>query len=455
MDKAIETGKITLLFDTFSNESRNLYESFKNTGADFTAAVIEDDGFLPDDVTSVYGFFLGDFSKSDMIPGKPLYFNEIKIPEYWRIEGNNSSAKVMNRNKEAARIFYAEPSHRRLVKIVDWLDDTGNVRLSEHYNKYGAIFCRTVFNKKGQKAMRKFFSPDGREIIVENFVTGDIIVRWQEKDWIFRGKTDLAAFFIRCAGLEDGAIYFNSLSYPFFTSQALAPNGFCDALFWHEPVGAEIPGNMQIILKDQAARTKKIYVQRKESYDRLIELGAPKEKVQQLGYIYSFVRENEHRPQILICTNSENVSHLAELAQLVPQMHFHVAAITEMSSKLMSAGQFDNVSLYPNVKMSVLDSLFEKCDFYLDINHEGEIVDAVHRAFLNNMLIVGFEETMHNAYYTADTNTFKEAEYTDMAEALNTTLVMPQVIDEALEMQCKAAVAASVEDYAIKMKMQQ
>ena len=32
----------------------------------------------------------------------------------------------------------------------------------------------------------------------------------------------------------------------------------------------------------------------------------------------------------------------------MPQMHFHVAAITEMSSKLMSAGQYDNVSLYPN-----------------------------------------------------------------------------------------------------------
>ena len=128
-------------------------------------------------------------------------------------------------------------------------------------------------------------------------------------------------------------------------------------------------------------------------------------------------------------------------------MHFHVAAITEMSSKLMSAGQYDNVSLYPNVKMSVLDSLFEKCDFYLDINHEGEIVDAVHRAFLNNMLIVGYEETMHNAYYTADTNTFKESEYADMAEALNLTLAMPHLIDEALAMQKKAAVAADATDY--------
>lgn len=124
-----------------------------------------------------------------------------------------------------------------------------------------------------------------------------------------------------------------------------------------------------------------------------------------------------------------------------------VYLITEMSSKLMSAGQYDNVSLYPNVKMSVLDSLFEKCDFYLDINHEGEIVDAVHRAFLNNMLIVGYEETMHNAYYTADTNTFKESEYADMAEALNLTLAMPHLIDEALAMQKKAAVAADATDY--------
>ena len=476
MDRAVEVTHtadgITLLFDTFSGESKNLLESFKNAGAAFHAAVIEDDGFLPDDVMSVYGFFLGDYRKADSLPGKPLYFNQIQIPDYWRIEGDNSSAKVMDRTRERARIFFTEPTHRRQVKIVDWLDDAGQVRLSEHYNRYGAIFCHTVFNKKGQKALRKFFDVTGREMIVENFVTGDILVRWQDKDWIFRSKTDFIAFFIRCAGLEDTAVYFNSLSYPFFASQALAPNGFRDALFWHEttvdcaafhltrdyrddeaiPIGKACR-NMQIILHDQGTRAKRVFVSRRESYDRLIALGAPSDKVKQLGYIYSFVRENKHRPHILVCTNSENVGHLTELASLMPQMHFHVAAITEMSSKLMSAGQYDNVSLYPNVKMSVLDSLFEKCDFYLDINHEGEIVDAVHRAFLNNMLIVGYEETMHNAYYTADTNTFKESEYADMAEALNLTLAMPHGrfqdfdIDEALAMQKKAAVAADATDY--------
>ena len=446
MDK---TAKITLLFDTFSAESKNLYESFQNAGVAFNAVVIEDDGFLPDGILSVYSFFLGynDEKKKELC--KPRYFNQIEIPEYWRIEGSNSNAKVMDHNREAARIYYADPKHKRLVKVVDWLDDKGVVRLCEHYNQHGELYCRTIFNKKGQKAARKFYSPEGVEVLVENYVTGDYIVSWEGKNWIFHTKTDFVCFFLKCAGLEDTALYFNSLSYPFFVSQSEKQNGYRDFLFWNEPVGSEIPGNMQIILKDQAARTKTIYVQRRESYEKLIALGASPDRVKQLGYLYKFVRENKHRQDALICTNSDRISHIQELVQAVPHMNFHIAAFTEMSSRLMAVGKYANVSLYPNVKQKVLDKLFEKCDIYLDINHEGEIADAVHRAFLNNQLIVGFEETMHNAYYTADTNTFPETEYKDMAEALNIALQMPQMIDEALQMQREWALSASMQDYQI------
>lgn len=439
-----QSSKITLLFDSFSMESRNLYESFVNAGASFTAAVVEDDGFLPDGVVSVYGFFCEDGTKREE---KAKYFNQITIPEYWRIESTNTSGKVMDKTKERARIFYTEPTNQRLVKIVDWLDDLGAVRISEHYNKYGEIFCRTIFNKKGQKVLRKFYSPQGRECVMENFVTGGILVSWKGKEKMLHSKTELIRFFLECAELSGSKVYFNSLSYPFFASQILPDNGKQDILFWNEPVGDEIPGNMRIILNHQATRTAQIYVQRKASYERLIELGASPDMVKQLGYLYSFVRENQHRPEVLICTNSERVAHINEIAQMVPGMKFHVAAITEMSSKLMSAGANENVFLYPNVKNKVLDHLFERCDIYLDINYEGEIADAVHRAFLNNQLIIGFEETMHNAYYTADTNTFPEKEYKELAEALNTALQVPQIIDQALQMQHHAALVASVEDY--------
>ena len=75
--------------------------------------------------------------------------------------------------------------------------------------------------------------------------------------------------------LEDKSLYYafiDFLSFPFFASQILPDNGMGDILFWNEPVGNEIPGNMQIILNHQATRTAKIYVQRKASYERLIEL---------------------------------------------------------------------------------------------------------------------------------------------------------------------------------------
>lgn len=439
-----QSSAITLLFDFFSMESRNLYESFKNAGVSFTAAVIEDDGFLPDDVVSVYGYFCADGSLREE---KPRYFNQIDIPDYWRIEGSNSNARVMDKTKERARIFYTEPKNRRLVKTVDWLDDKGAVRISEHYNKQGQIFCRTLFNKRGEKVLRRFYSPKGQERVVENFVTGGIIVNWQGKDKILHSRTELVRFYLECAGLLNSRVYFNSLSYPFFVSQMLPDNGKEDILFWNEPVGSEIPGNMQIILGQQAARTAKIYVQRRASYDRLIELGASPDIVEPLGYVYSFIRENNHNPEVLICTNSDRVAHINEIAQQVPSMKFHIAAITEMSSKLMAAGANDNVFLYPNVKKNVLDSLFDRCDIYLDINYEGEIEDAVHRAFLNNQLIIAFEETMHNAYYTADTNTFGVDEYKELAEALNTALKLPELIDQALEMQHNAALSAEAQAY--------
>lgn len=34
------------------------------------------------------------------------------------------------------------------MKIVDWYDDTHVARVSDHYNKYGFMYAKTIFNKK-------------------------------------------------------------------------------------------------------------------------------------------------------------------------------------------------------------------------------------------------------------------------------------------------------------------
>lgn len=448
MGRDNRSGQIVLLFDSYGQGSRDLHTSFQKAGYDFPAVVIEDDGFLPEDVTSVFGYFLGDFRNQKGIPGKPRYFNQIPVPDYWEISGNNSNGKIHDLSRERGRIFYAEPVHKRLVNVVDWLDERGIVRSSDHYNRYGALYARTVFNAKGQKVNKSWFSASGQEIIVLNYVTGDIVLNEGKEVKFFRTKTDFIVYFLKRAGLEPDRLFFNSLSTPFFVSNALRPESEKkDVLFWQEPVGNEIPGNMQMILRGEAPRTARIMVQIEHSYTRLLELGASREMVKKLGFIYPFRRKNRRRKEALICTNSDRIEHCQEIVKAIPQMHFHIAALTEMSSRLMAMESFENVSLYPGAKSEVIKELFEKCDYYLDINYEGEIVAAVRRAFLNNQLIFAFQETAHNRDYLGGGQIYPVKEADRMIKDIRETIDKVSVLAERLQKQRVAAMVEFLEDY--------
>lgn len=442
-----KSSEIVLLFDNYELDSENLHKSFQMAGKDYPTVVIEDDGFLPENVMSVFGFFLGDFKNAKNIPGKPRYFNQIKVPDYWEISANNSSGRVHNLSKERGRIFYAEPAHKRLVRVVDWLDERGIVRSSDHYNSYGALYARTIFNAKGQKVNKSYFSGDGKEIIMENFVTGDIILNDGDIVKIFPNKTEFVLYFMERAGFSQSRIFFNSLSTPFFVSQRLSREEKEDILFWQEPVRDVIPGNMQIILNGQSTATNGIMVQKRQAYNRLVELGASPSMVHRLGFVYPFKQENEHKTEALICTNSERIAECEKLAEALPQMHFHIAALTEMSSKLMSIGRYENVTLYPGVKLNILDELFEKCDFYLDINYESEIVSAVRKAFLHNQLIFAFKETMHNRDYTAVQHIYSVTDSVQMIADLKTLLEDSDLMDEHIKIQHAWALTENTEKY--------
>ncbi|MCI9599872.1 MAG: accessory Sec system glycosylation chaperone GtfB [Lachnospiraceae bacterium] len=447
MDKTAQSCDIVLLFDQYSKDSRNLHVSFQKAGYECQAIVIEDDGFLPEHVISIYGFFLGDYEKAEGIPGRPRYFNQITVPEYWEISGTNRQGKVHDLHRERGKIFYAEPRHRRLVQVVDWYDERHVVRSSDHYNRYGALYARTTFNAKGQRVNKSWFSADGREVIVENYVTGDIILNEEKEVHFFRNRTELAVHVLERAGLVQNRIFFNSLSVPFFVSQRLHSEEKRDILFWQEPVRDEIPGNMQIILKGQATRTAEILVQKKNSYERLLQLGASSDIIHPLGFLYPFERENRRRPEALICTNSERVEKCRELVEALPGMHFHIAAITEMSSKLMRMDSYENVTLYPGVKSEILDELFDSCDYYLDINHESEIVSAVYRAFQNNQLILAFQETLHNQDYTAKGHIWPAGEVHQMIGVIQETMTDEHAMAEHLHIQHTAACAETEESY--------
>lgn len=447
MGNNTQSDNVVLLFENYRSDSRNLHTSFQQAGKRYPVAVIEDDGFLPEDVTSVFGFFLGDFKTAENIPGKPRFFNQIVVPKYWEISGTNTNGKIHDLNKERGRIFYAEPTHKRMVRLVDWLDDKGVVRSSDHYNKYGALYARTIFNAKGQKVNKTYFSPEGKEIIMENYVTRDIILNEGNVVKIFRSITDFVCYFMEKSGFSQKRIFFNTLSIPFFVSQRMPAGEKGDVLFWQEDERPDIPGNMQVIFDGNATRTSKVMVQKKASYEKLIALGAPGDMVHKLGNIYPFKKQNGGQPNALICTNSDRIAQCQRLVEALPQLQFHIVAITEMSSKLMSMEAYPNVTLYPGVKMNVAQELFEKCDYYLDINHEGEILSAVQTAFLHNHLILGFKETLHNPAYIANEHVFNIADVDKMISALRAVLADRKALNMCVERQHTSALLEDKNKY--------
>lgn len=448
MEKHTEINDTILLFDNYGPDSQSLHRSFQSAGFAFPAVVIEENGFLPEDVMSVYGFFLGDFRAVYGEKARPKFFNEITVPEYWEISGNNSSGSVHDLYRERGKIFYTEPLHKRRVRIVDWYDERGTVRTSDHYNRYGAVYARTTFNAKGQKFCKSYFSATGQEMIVENFVTKDIILNDGGEVRIFHSKTDFIVYFLERAGFAGSRIFFNSLSTPFFVSNRLTSDEKKDILFWQEPARDEIPGNMQVIFKGQASRTATVLVQKKQAFDKLIALGADSGMTRRLGFIYSFEKENGHRPEALICTNSDHIEQCEKLVQALPDMHFCIAALTEMSSKLTEMDNYDNVSIYPGVKQEILDGLFQECDFYLDINHGGEIVSAVRRAFLHNQLIFAFEETAHNRNFAADAHIYPISSTDRMIADIKKAMKDGDVLERRIQRQHEAAMAETAERYA-------
>lgn len=451
MEESFMLRDTILLFDRYLWDSQRLYESFRHAGCECSAVVLGEDDFLPEGVMSIYDLITGYYGDTGKKPGKPRFFNEISVPEYWSISAGikeNEYGKITWQHEEKGRIYYWENSPKKwMVRAVDWLDRKGNVRFRDHYNCYGAICARTVYDGTGKALGKTWFSASGQEVITENVVTGYLIVNDDGLTKSFQTRLDMILYFFRRIGVEQKRVFYNSLSTPFLLSERFPRQEKKDMLFWQEPIRNEIPGNMQIILNGSSSRSVRIMVQRRRDYYRLLELGANPDIIQRLGYLYEFRKENSHRLQALICTNSDQIEHCEELVRALPQMHFHIAALTLMSPRLMEMRKYDNVSLYPMAQEVVLNRLFLQCDYYFDINYWEEIVSAVYRAFLHNQLILAFEETAHNREFVADVHVYPVAALDRMISDVRQIMADAKLMKRHLGMQHDDAMVEKKEAY--------
>ena len=417
------------LFERFNQPTETLYHSMLEAGLDHLTVVLNDDGFLPEAVTSPYRFFAeNEIKDSD----HALYFNEIEIPRFWNIEGDNNQAVIKDMGEVRGKIHYQPNYKQRIVSNVEWLDPQGFVRYRDHYDQFGIRFAQTTYDLRGVAILKEYFTREGEPLIYVNYTTSNYVLTWHGKDYFFETEADFIVFYLEIMGIDLDSFVINHLGTPLSVVYNLGAEGH-DYVVWQEriDVNAALPGNMRLVLNEDDAnrsfRDFTLVVPERQEYEQIVGKveDAEREKMELGGYIYPFTRHNQFTSNILTMTNSDQIENLEEIVKLSPHLKFHIGALTEMSSKLLAMERYDNVKLYPSLERETVKKLYNDCDIYLDINSGNEILDAVHRAFLADMLIFAYQETAHNLKYVNDSTlgtVHKTADYRELMHQLHQTV---------------------------------
>lgn len=431
------------IFDKYDDETQDLHNSLKLAGFDYPTIVLDDNGHLIDGVISPYQYFMGEEDNAL----KPRYFNQIDKPDLWEIESSNSQGSVFEYNIKKASIFYVEPKEKRIVRTVEWKDTNGKVRSVEYYNKHGRKYAHTVYDINQKSTFSTYYHVSGREAIVENHQTGGIVLTEEEGNKMFSSKIEFLHYFLKKAKLDTSRFLYNRLSLPFLLTYYYNEPGK-DYLIWQENINSEIPGNMLAALSNQN-RHVEVMVTEKENYEKIMNIidEQYKNRIHLLGKIYKPLREIKYTNKILIATNSDQIEKLEELISELSDFEFNIVALTEMSDKLARFGSYTNVRLYPNVRGNKLTELWNECSFYFDINHHSEILNAVRTAFNNNMVILGFESTLHNKKYVIDDCIYNENNYAKMIDLIKQIKSNSTLLDEIISKQYEKAGSVDKEVY--------
>lgn len=420
------------LFENFDQASLDFLNSEKFAKMKVPTVVLNDDGFLPADVDSPIQYYCG-LGGND---AQPLYFDQLPIPRYWKINANGNGAQVYDLDKKRADVVFSSTNNTRFVKEVHWLNNDGQINWVDHYDQHGQRFAKTYYHGN-QPALRRYYNRAGKIVIERNLRTDDVFLNFNGRQHHFGSFIDLIVSYLQERKFNLNHVFYNTLNQTMAVSLRLPVSGE-DTLFWHEKInGTEIPGNMKYLMDNQT-RTKHIIFQDYRDWQRRTDF-LPKDTgnvdVNYLGFVYPHPRSNNLRPNALVLTNSDNLEQFDQLTTLLPNVTFNVAAVTEMSDKLLAFGDKDNVNLYPTVSNKRTQELIKNCDVYFDINHENEILDAVRGAFEQNMLIVGFKETLHRPQLVAPENVYQPGDVRKMAQKVLSALIKPTYMKELIDSQ--------------------
>lgn len=399
-----------IFFDKLTENTRKLQRTMKNLKIDARIVVLEDNGFLPEGISSPYEYYISRKNQEEQVERKKFY-QFLEAPEFWEIRYYGATGGIYYMGQERAVIHLIGPVEKKIVQRVEWRMENGWIYRVDFYDKYGTKYASEFRDVDGNVASKAFYSGKNQEVIVEQ--QGNDVVTL----------------------LEDGSVKALFQSHDAFLKNfmaELASKEECVLFLQNEKELESLDLNSEkhmwdyVLLPDDGL------------LHQYTSMGG------QNGFrfyaIPEFYPENDVRPEALILTMSDQIEKIQEITRELPGVTFHVAANTLVSEKLEKLGEQENVNIYPCVSQDTLKSLWEKCSFYLDINHRREIHDAVNTAHQNNLLIMGFENTLHHRELLLKGCIFSEGDYEKMVYVIDYVIKNPMLMQKLRLVQQKKKV---------------
>ena len=403
------------LFQTYNKDAWDIHYTQLRQGKDYPTIVIEDDGFLPSDVTSIY-HFLG-YNTCDY---NPLHLNDLTLPIAYEVEREGVDFFIMSNDMVVGKVILQGEPIERIVKEVWWLDSKGYPYKKDYYNQYGYCFKVETYVTDLGLVSTSYYSVSGEVLLDENHLVGSILY----KNRLYLNKLSLYNKCLSELGYSKEPITFNHLGTPLEIVLSSLESGH-ELIFQEEVSVKSIPENLQYVIHNSDKIS--ISVTNRSTYSILENMC----KVQFMMLLVPSKSELGSVNEVLITTQTDQLTSVEDFVEQLPDLEFHIAAPTQMSSKLFDLNKYSNVHLYPNISSENLDELFNKCGLFLDIAMSPTVFDANRRALENNLLRVGLIG-VSTGNYISDDNLYSVKSLDNLIEYLRQVTSTTEKLQRAI-----------------------
>lgn len=395
-----------VFFDKYTESVKEMQDTMKQLGVDIEIVVLEDNGFLPEGINTPSMYFV--LKKNEERHNeKELFYDFLEVPEFWEIQPMENKGRICDMGIERAIIYFIEPNEKRIVQRVEWHMEDGWVYKVDFYNKYGLNYASEFRDRDGNVESKVFYSDRNQEVIVEQ--PQNSVLSLLENGMVeafFYSYKEFVDFYMEKAGIIGKNILFmqNEEQNKLLDWNIKGKSVWDYVLFLNKELMEKYASGME--------QEKSIFYAIPERYP-----------------------QNHVTGNAMILTDSDQIEKVEELIEDLPGVVFHIAAHTEVSDKLYKLNERENVRVYPGIDYGELDELWGKCDLYLDINFYREVDDAVNEAHKRNLLIMGFENTLHKQDLLINECVFPAGDYGKMALEIKWLMDNPEKMQELLKIQ--------------------